>query len=97
MSTSPDYRSDYEIDNNIVLSEEEIEIRKAKVAARILEREERGCEHLFYWYCKKCIDEGLPQRISVGPTLKGIQVWCETHNENVHHEMIDRGIFGEAA
>ena len=57
----------------------------AAVEARHLEALERGNEIVGYWHCSKCCDEGLPQRISVGVTAKGIQVWCETHNENVRH------------
>lgn len=29
--------------------------------------------------------EELPQRLSVGYTKIGLQVWCETHNRNVLH------------
>ena len=57
----------------------------AAVEARHLEALERGNEIVGYWHCKKCDNEDLPQRISVGWTPKGIQVWCETHNENVKH------------
>lgn len=57
----------------------------AILEARHLEALERGNEIVCYWHCSKCCDEDLPQRISVGVTAKGIQVWCETHNENVRH------------
>ena len=57
----------------------------AILEARHLEALERGNEIVCYWHCSKCYDEDLPQRISVGVTAKGIQVWCETHNENVRH------------
>jgi hypothetical protein len=46
---------------------------------------ERGNEIVSYWHCGKCLDEDNPQRIGVGWTPKGIQVWCEIHNENVWH------------
>ena len=57
----------------------------AIIEAEILEQRRRGNEIVGYWHCKKCCDEDLPQFISVGWTPKGIQVWCETHNENVQH------------
>lgn len=63
------------------LTKEEMAI----IEAEILEQRRRGNEIVGYWHCSKCCDEGLPQRISVGVTAKGIQVWCETHNENVRH------------
>ena len=65
--------------NNI--TQEEMAI----IEAEILEQRRRGNEIVGYWHCKKCCDEDLPQRISVGVTAKGIQVWCETHNGNVRH------------
>ncbi len=57
----------------------------AIIEAAILEQTQRGNEILSYWHCKKCCAEKSPQRMSVGWTPKGIQVWCETHNENVQH------------
>lgn len=65
--------------NNV--TKEEMEI----IEAEIKEQRRRGNEIVGYWHCKKCRDEDLPQCISVGWTPKGIQVWCETHNENVRH------------
>ena len=52
---------------------------------RTLEANKRGHEIISYWHCSKCCDEDNPQRIGVGWTPKGIQVWCEIHNENVQH------------
>ena len=57
----------------------------AIIEAAILQQTQRGNEILSYWHCKKCCAEKSPQRMSVGWTPKGIQVWCETHNENVQH------------
>jgi len=52
---------------------------------RTLGANERGHEIVSYWHCSKCLDEDNPQRIGVGWTPKGIQVWCEIYNENVWH------------
>ena len=57
----------------------------AILEARRLKALERSNEIDMYWHCKKCLNEDLPQRIGVGWTAKGVQVWCETHNENVRH------------
>ena len=46
---------------------------------RTLEANKRGHEIISYWHCSKCCDEDNPQRIGVGWTPKGIQVWCEIH------------------
>ncbi len=45
-----------------------------------------------YFHCKKCMDE-LPydtsprdyQRLQVGWTLHGLQVWCNRHDVNIVH------------
>ena len=63
------------------LTKEEI----AVVEAMVLETRRRGNEIVSFWHCKKCCEEDLPQRISVGWTLKGIQAWCVTHDKNVQH------------
>jgi len=52
---------------------------------RTLEANKRGHEIISYWHCSKCCDEDNPQRIGVGWTPKGIQVWCEIHNKKVQH------------
>lgn len=45
-----------------------------------------------FFHCKKCLQE-IPeqqspsdyQKLEVGWTLKGIQVWCKIHNKNIIH------------
>ncbi len=36
-------------------------------------------------HCGKCVKEGKGQRISVGWTLLGFQVWCDAHGCNILH------------
>ena len=45
-----------------------------------------------YFHCSKCLEE-LPedrspsdyQRVNVGWTKKGLQIWCTRHDENIIH------------
>ena len=57
----------------------------ASIVASIEESSRRGNQILSYWHCSQCCDEELHPNIAVGWTPKGIQVWCETHDENVLH------------
>jgi hypothetical protein len=36
-----------------------------------------------YFHCMNCISSGRKDKISVGWTPKGIQVWCDMCNQNV--------------
>jgi hypothetical protein len=42
------------------------------------------CIHTFL-HCGLCVDNKLPQKIEVGITSLGLQVWCARHNVNVFH------------
>ena len=58
---------------------------KMDITQRIREGQKRGNEIFEYWHCRKCRTENLYPNIGVGWTAKGIQIWCENHNENVRH------------
>lgn len=36
-----------------------------------------------YFHCSKCLSSGKKDKIAVGWTKKGIQVWCDSCNSNV--------------
>lgn len=36
-----------------------------------------------YFHCKKCVHENLTAKLACGWTAKGLQVWCENHDENL--------------
>ena len=36
-----------------------------------------------YFHCKDCLNNGRKDKIAVGWTVKGVQVWCETCDTNV--------------
>jgi hypothetical protein len=38
-----------------------------------------------YLHCGACEDQKQPQKIEVGFTRLGLQVWCPRHNANVIH------------
>ena len=36
-----------------------------------------------YFHCKECLSKNIKDKIAVGWTPKGIQVWCDTCDNNV--------------
>lgn len=36
-----------------------------------------------YYHCGKCLNNGQKDKISVGNTPKGFQIWCDNCNSNV--------------
>lgn len=36
-----------------------------------------------YFHCKDCISKGKKDRVAVGWTIKGLQVWCDACNTNI--------------
>lgn len=38
-----------------------------------------------FMHCAKCLHQRLPQRLEVGWTEQGLQVWCKNHECNVVH------------
>lgn len=62
-----------------------------------------------FMHCRHCVHEMPPNtspadwsRLEVGWTTKGIQVWCQRHNQNVAHidfqgvkHLLDSTIYGD--
>jgi hypothetical protein len=61
-------------------NKQEEEIRKL-----VDENRKNGNGIYSYFHCNKCCDEDLYQNIGLGWTPLGIQVWCESYNENILH------------
>jgi hypothetical protein len=36
-----------------------------------------------YFHCKNCFSNGIKDKVAVGWTFKGLQVWCDSCNTNI--------------